>query len=413
MAQRTRPCWSASRSSPGKLEPPGAGAHEAYRDGNLATDPRNRSAALRRSCSCTAMPRSGCGCWRPTSCCSTGASSNGTGLVERLELLREERANLRQRLNFKSQAFRCAGRVRGGAENEACAPISRNARAQADGWRHLGPCYERRGGIDRCRGEAVDCAGRWAWPGRTPVPAAGSWREVAEATSGSGLRRGSGRGAGTDLHADRGVGDLSQLLHARADARPTPPTRAPACSRIARLQGRSAWSMRPRRRSPGRKDTRGRADQRARAAALIRYGRTQQELGGRRGGPAPDLAARRRNRDEREALLLRIANIRRSARRSGTMTQRTRKRGVRRSRFRRPGGSPAWKHLMAGGCADRRNGAADASVSRRTGDAPDSRSPLGRCCRRRRHARREGRAPGEAARLYSGPAGDSQCTASP
>ena len=106
--------------------------------------------------------------------------------------------------------------------------------------------------------------------------------------------------------------DLAKLLHARADRAPDAAERVRLLFRIAQLEEERVVDA-GRRDGHLEEDPRGGAEQRARAAGADPAVGGAPGLGGRRRGPAArsrrTRGRRDRPRDEREALLLRIANI--------------------------------------------------------------------------------------------------------
>ena len=254
MAARTRLLERVALIAQEKLNQPER-ALKAY-ERILATDPRNRSAALALLPlyrNAQKWPR-----LLATYEVLLGPASAGDGMADKLELYAEARKICEQRLGSKALAFQWCARAfeaapeeRGGAHGSGTAG-RRGRRVGQPG----GAVRRAHGGVDRRRGAAVAAAADAAHRRHAAVPAAGRAQGGRADRRRARLRRGGRRRAGADPDPDQGLGGSRPSCCTRAPtARPTPPS-AFACCSASRSSRKSASSTRPPRRSPGRRSWR-------------------------------------------------------------------------------------------------------------------------------------------------------------
>ena len=258
MAARTRLLERVALIAQEKLNQPER-ALKAY-ERILATDPRNRGAALallplyRNGAEVAAPARHlrGAAGRRP-------AAGDGTTLADRLELLRRGAPDLRAAAGIEVAGVPVVrARVRGGAQERS------RAHAIWSGW----PARPTSGARwPRCtrrarRRRPTPRSGCGCCGGRCASPSRGFYRpqEARKARRAdhrrARLRRGGRRRAGADPHPDQVVGRSGRSCCTGAPIAPRTPPSASACCSGSRSSRKSAWSTRPRRSPPGRRSSR-------------------------------------------------------------------------------------------------------------------------------------------------------------
>ena len=397
MAARTRLLERVALIAQEKLNQPER-ALKAY-ERILATDPRNRGAALALLPlyrNAQKWPR-----LLATYEVLLGPAAGGDALADKLELLAEARKILRAAPRVEGAGLPVVrARVRGGAEERGGAPGSGAAGRRGGRVGQPGDAVRRaHGRDDRRRGAAVAAAPHAAHRLDAAFPAAGRAQ---------GRRGRSSNEVGFDEEADAALeqiltqtkswADLAVLLHARADRAPDAAERVRLLFRIAQLEEErvadaAAASV------TWKAILEAEPNNERALRALIRLSEARQDWAGVVEGLRRDLASRPADsREEREALLLRIANIQEVRLDDPEATFATYREVLQAN----PHAAPAvagLERLLAGGYADRAGDRApDAAVLRAHGRRAQAGRRQRGAAGDRRHARREGRAAGEAAR---------------
>ena len=406
MAARTRLLERVAAIAQEKLNQPER-ALKAY-ERILATDPRNRGAALALRAALPRTRRSGRACSRPTRCC-WGRRRRATALAERARAAAPRRAGSASsasgRRRWPSSGARARSRPR--PKNEAVRTDLERLAGEADEWGNLAALYDARTAATTDAEERLWLLRRTLRIACTRLFRPQDARKARRADPRRGrLRRGGRRRARADPHADQGLGGSAPSCCTRAPtARPTPPS-ASACCSASRSSRKSASATRPPRRRTWTKILEAEpSNERALRAldpAVARRARTGRAWSRRL---RRDLAVRARP-DENDARSARrcccasasIQEVR--LRRSGGDVRARTARCCRRTRTRAP--AVAGARAAARGAATPIRPAiarADAAVLRADGRrAPSWPRANEALLARRRHARREGRAAGEAAR---------------
>ena len=368
----------------------------------LATDPRNRGAALAllplyRARAEVAAPagdlRGAAG--------ARGAARRHQRWPTSCELLAEARKICEQRLGSKALAFQwCARAFEAAPKNEAVRTDLERLAGEADEWGNLATLYDARTAATTDAEERLWLLRRTLRIASTRLFRPLDARKAAEQIlTEIGFDEEADAALEQILTQTKAWADLAKLLHARADRAPDAAERVRLLFRIAQLEeervGDAAAAAATWKKILEAEPTNERA-----LRALVRLSEARQDWAGVVEGLRRDLASRPADsRDEREALLLRIANIQEVRLDDPEATFASYREVLQAN----PHAAPAvagLERLLAGGYADRRGDrAADAAVLR----ADRRRAPSWRARQRgaaggRRHARREGRAAGEAAR---------------
>jgi tetratricopeptide (TPR) repeat protein len=316
MAARTRLLERVAFIAQEKLNQPER-ALKAY-ERILATDPRNRGAALaliplyraaqkwpRLLATYEALLGPGAGGQ------AGQAEAAGGTLAERLELYTEARRICEQRLGSKALAFQwCARAFEAAPKNEAVRTDLERLAGEADEWGALAALYEARTAASSDAEERLWLLRRALRIASTRLFRPQDARRAAEAIIAE---------VGYDDEADAALeqiltqtkawGDLAKLLHARADRAPDVAERVRLLMKIAPLEEERVGDL------PAAAATWASvleaepANERA-LRALVRVSEARQDWAGVVEALRRDLANRpQEQRDEREALLLRIAGL--------------------------------------------------------------------------------------------------------
>ena len=307
MAARTRLLERVALIAQEKLNQPER-ALKAY-ERILATDPRNRGAALALLPlyrNAQKWPR-----LLATYEVLLGPAAGGDALADKLELLAEARKICEQRLGSKALSFQwCARAFEAAPKNEAVRQDLERLAGEADEWGNLATLYDARTAATTDAEERLWLLRRTLRIASTRLFRPQDARKAAEAIL---------KEVGFDEEADAALeqiltqtkswADLAALLHARAD-------RAPDAAERVRLLFRVAQLEEERVADPAAASVTWKAileaepnNERA-LRALIRLSEARQDWAGVVEGLRRDLASRPADsREERETLLLRIANI--------------------------------------------------------------------------------------------------------
>jgi tetratricopeptide (TPR) repeat protein len=309
MAARTRLLERVALIAQEKLNQPER-ALKAY-ERILATDPRNRGAAL------ALLPLYRTAQKWPRLLATyevllgPAAAGDGTSLAERLELYAEARKICETRLGSKALAFQwCARAFEAAPKNEAVRVDLERLAGEADEWGNLAVLYDARTTASTDAEERLWLLRRTLRIASTRLFRPQEARKAAQQILAE---------VGFDEEADAALeqiltqtkawADLAKLLHARADRAPDAAERVRLLFRIAQLEeervvdaaaATSTW----------KKILEAEPSNERALRALIRLSEARQDWAGVVEGLRRDLASRPAdNRDDREALLLRIANI--------------------------------------------------------------------------------------------------------
>ena len=307
MAARTRLLERVALIAQDKLNQPER-ALKAY-ERILATDPRNRAAALALLPlyrNAQKWPR-----LLATYEVLLGPAGAGDAMADRLELYAEARKICEQRLGSKALAFQwCARAFEAAPKNEAVRQDLERLAGEADEWGNLAVLYDARTGATTDAEERLWLLRRTLRIASTRLFRPQDARKAAEAIL---------KEVGFDEEADAALeqiltqtkswADLAKLLHARADRAPDAAERVRLLFRVAQLEEERVvdaaaatvtWKQ----------ILEAEPNNERALRALIRLSEARQDWAGVVEGLRRDLASRpAENRDEREALLLRIANI--------------------------------------------------------------------------------------------------------
>src|SRR6185503_3644658 len=307
MAARTRLLERVALIAQDKLNQPER-ALKAY-ERILATDPRNRAAALALLPlyrNAQKWPR-----LLATYEVLLGPAAAGDALADKLELYAEARKICEQRLGSKALAFQwCARAFEAAPKNEAVRSDLERLAGEADEWGNLAALYDTRTAATTDAEERLWLLRRTLRIASTRLFRPQDARKAAEAIL---------KEVGFDEEADAALeqiltqtkswADLAKLLHARADRAPDAAERVRLLFRVAQLEEERVvdaaaatvtW----------KKILEAEPNNERALRALIRLSEARQDWAGVVEGLRRDLASRpAENRDEREALLLRIANI--------------------------------------------------------------------------------------------------------
>ena len=404
MAARTRLLERVALIAQEKLNQPER-ALKAY-ERILATDPRNRSAALALLPlyrNAQKWPR-----LLATYEVLLGPASAGDGMADKLELYAEARKICEQRLGSKALAFQwCARAFEAAPKNEAVRVDLERLAGEADEWGNLAALYDARTAASTDAEERLWLMRRTLRIADTRLFRPQDVRKAAEQiTAELGFDEEADAALEKILTQTKAWADLAKLLHARADRAPDAAERVRLLFRIAQLEEERVvdtaaatitW----------KKILEAEPSNERALRALIRLSEARQDWAGVVEGLRRDLAVRTAaaqkdekadNREEREALLLRIANIQEVRLDDPDATFATYREVLQAN----PHAAPAvagLERLLTGGYADR------PAIARltlpfyeRTGDAPKLADGQRGAAVRRGHARREGRTAGEAAR---------------
>jgi tetratricopeptide (TPR) repeat protein len=307
MAARTRLLERVALIAQEKLNQPER-ALKAY-ERILATDPKNRSAAvalLPLYRNAQKWPR-----LLATYEVLLGPAGAGDALADRLELYAEARKICEQRLQSKALAFQwCARAFEAAPKNEAVRVDLERLAGEADEWSNLAGLYE-------TRIAATTDAEERLWLLRRTLRIADSRlnrpqdvrRAAEQITAELGFDEEADAALEKILTQTKAWPDLAKLLHARADRAPDAAERVRLLFRIAQLEEErvadAAAATLTWKKILEAEPTNERA-----LRALIRLSEARQDWAGVVEGLRRDLASRPADsRDERETLLLRIANI--------------------------------------------------------------------------------------------------------
>jgi tetratricopeptide (TPR) repeat protein len=309
MAARTRLLERVALIAQEKLNQPER-ALKAY-ERILATDPRNRAAAL------ALLPLYRTAQKWPRLLATyevllgPAAGGDGTTVAERLELYAEARKICEQRLGSKALAFQwCARAFETAPKNDAVRADLERLAGEADEWGNLAALYEARTGSSTDAEERLWLLRRTLRIATTRLFRPLEARKAAEQiTAEVGFDEEADAALEQILTQTKAWGDLAKLLHARADRAPDAAERVRLLIRIAQLEEErvvdTAAAVTTWKNILETEPTNERA-----LRALIRLSEARQDWAGVVEGLRRDLAARPADsRDEREALLLRIANI--------------------------------------------------------------------------------------------------------
>ena len=315
MAARTRLLERVALIAQEKLNQPER-ALKAY-ERILATDPRNRSAALALLPlyrNAQKWPR-----LLATYEVLLGPASAGDGMADKLELYAEARKICEQRLGSKALAFQwCARAFEAAPKNEAVRVDLERLAGEADEWGNLAALYDARTAASTDAEERLWLMRRTLRIADTRLFRPQDVRKAAEQiTAELGFDEEADAALEKILTQTKAWADLAKLLHARADRAPDAAERVRLLFRIAQLEEERVvdtaaatvtW----------KKILEAEPSNERALRALIRLSEARQDWAGVVEGLRRDLAVRTAaaqrdekadNREEREALLLRIANI--------------------------------------------------------------------------------------------------------
>ena len=368
MAARTRLLERVALIAQEKLNQPER-ALKAY-ERILATDPRNRGAALALLPlyrNAQKWPR-----LLATYEVLLGPAAGGDALVDKLELLAEARKICEQRLGSKALSFQwCARAFEAAPKNEAVRLDLERLAGEADEWGNLATLYDARTAATTDAEERLWLLRRTLRIASTRLFRPLDARKAAEAIL---------KEVGFDEEADAALeqiltqtkswADLAVLLHARADRAPDAAERVRLLFRVAQLEEErvadaAAASV------TWKAILEAEPNNERALRALIRLSEARQDWAGVVEGLRRDLASRPADsREERDTLLLRIANIQEVRLDDPEATFASYREVLQAN----PHAAPAvagLERLLAGGYADR------AAIARltlpfyeRTGDAP-------------------------------------------
>jgi tetratricopeptide (TPR) repeat protein len=309
MAARTRLLERVALLAQEKLNQPER-ALKAY-ERILATDPRNRGAALALLPlyrSAQKWPRL---LATYEALLGPGAASDGVGLAERLELYTEARRICEQRLGSKALAFQwCARAFEAAPKNDGVRTDLERLAGEADEWGALAALYEARIAASTDAEERLWLLRRTLRIASTRLFRPQDARRAAEQILAE---------VGYDEEADAALEqiltqtkawpDLAKLLHARADRAPDVAERVRLLAKIAPLEEERVADLAAAAATWSAVLEAEPANERA-LRALVRLSEARQDWHGVVEALRRDLANRApQERDEREALLLRIAGI--------------------------------------------------------------------------------------------------------
>ena len=316
MAARTRLLERVAALSQEKLNQPER-ALKAY-ERILATDPRNRKAALALVPLYRAAQK-----WPRLLATyevllGPAAAGDGVGMAERLELFAEARRISEQRLGSKALAFQwCARAFEAAAQNTDVRTDLERLAGEADEWGALAALYETRFAVSTDAEERIWLLRRVLRISATRLFKPQDTRRAAEQILAEvGYDEEADGALETVLTQAKAWPELAKLLHARADRAPDAAERVKLLLRIAQIEeervtdlaaAAATWAaildVEP-------------TNERARRA-LVRVSEARQDWGGvvealrgdlaSRGAPPPD--ASKEDLKEREELLLRIGNL--------------------------------------------------------------------------------------------------------
>ena len=316
MAARTRLLERVAALSQEKLNQPER-ALKAY-ERILATDPRNRKAALALVPLYRAAQK-----WPRLLATyevllGPAAAGDGVGTAERLELFAEARRISEQRLGSKALAFQwCARAFEAAAQNPDVRTDLERLAGEADEWGALAGLYEARFAVSTDAEERIWLLRRVLRISATRLFKPQDTRRAAEQILAEiGYDEEADGALETVLTQGKAWPELAKLLHARADRAPDAAERVKLLLRIAQIEeervadlaaAAATWAaildVEP-------------TNERARRA-LVRVSEARQDWNGvvealrgdlaTRGAPAPD--ASKEDAKEREELLLRIGNL--------------------------------------------------------------------------------------------------------
>ena len=310
MAARTRLLERVAYIAQEKLNQPER-ALKAY-ERILATDPRNRAAALALIPLYRAAQK-----WPRLlatyeALLGPGAGGEAAGtLAERLELYTEARRICEQRLGSKALAFQwCARAFEAAPKNDAVRTDLERLAGEADEWGALAALYEARTGASTDAEERLWLLRRALRIASTRLFRPQDARRAAEAIL---------KEVGYDEEADAALeqiltqtkawGDLAKLLHARADRAPDVAERVRLLVKIAPLEEERVGDLQAAAATWASVLEAEPANERA-LRALVRVSEARQDWAGVVEALRRDLTNRPpEQRDEREALLLRIAGL--------------------------------------------------------------------------------------------------------
>jgi tetratricopeptide (TPR) repeat protein len=309
MAARTRLLERVALIAQEKLNQPER-ALKAY-ERILATDPRNRAAAL----ALLPLYRNAQKWPRLLATYEVllgpAAAGDGTTLADRLELYAEARKICETRLGSKALAFQwCARAFEAAPKNDAVRADLERLAGEADEWANLAALYETRTGASTDAEERLWLLRRTLRIATTRLFRPQEARKAAEQiTAEVGFDEEADAALEQILTQTKAWADLARLLHGRADRAPDAAERVRLLFRIAQLEEErvvdQAAAITTWKNILETEPTNERA-----LRALIRLSEARQDWAGVVDGLRRDLAARPAdNREEREPLLLRIANI--------------------------------------------------------------------------------------------------------
>jgi tetratricopeptide (TPR) repeat protein len=315
MAARTRLLERVAFIAQEKLNQPER-ALKAY-ERILATDPRNRGAALaliplyRAAQKWPRLLATYEALLGPQAGAPGGGEGAGGTLAERLELFTEARRICEQRLGSKALAFQwCARAFEAAPKNDGVRTDLERLAGEADEWGALFALYEARTGASSDAEERLWLLRRALRIASTRLFRPQDARRAAEQIV---------KEVGYDEEADAALeqiltqtkawGDLAKLLHARADRAPDVGERVRLLMKIAPLEEERVADLTAAAATWASVLEAEPANERA-LRALVRVSEARQDWAGVVEALRRDLANRpQEQRDEREALLLRIAGL--------------------------------------------------------------------------------------------------------
>ncbi len=344
----------------------------------LATDPRNRSAAFALLPLYRAAQK-----WPrllatyevllgPTGTAGTGSGPGATTMAERLELFGEARRICEQRLGSKALAFQwCARAFEAAPKNEDVRGDLERLAGEADEWGALAGLYEARVGTSTDAEERLWLLRRVLRIAQARLFRPQDARKAAEQIlSEIGFDEEADAALEQILTQTKAWPDLAKLLHTRADRAPDAAERVRILLRIAQIEEERVADLAAASATWTKIVEAEPANERA-LRALVRLAEARQDWAGVVEGLRRDLATRPSDaRDEREVLLLRIANIQ-ELRLDDSEATFASYREVLQANPHAPQAVAGMERLLAGGYPDR------ALIARltmayyeRTGDAP-------------------------------------------